>query len=375
MVHEEMQRIIALCLIQVTFSYFNFRRIFLHNKPKFNLFSSKLDDDFKHLQAEFVELTSAGDPDFASSTTVLAWSEIQALIADELLSTDEIMAILEKYTDASGKISFSDFISINSALDDVLDERDDVTDDEQILTDAQSMGFSTDSDCNDSGYEQEYLDIGSVNPWDMELDVQSVYDPPFLGYLRGFFSSHADEDGLAYDDFVEWKDIHDMLESGSVDVTCLKDVWLEAVEAKRAASSEADMPTPGTPQSSILEASKVDLDSFFRLCIRLDQLADEIEAALEALSDADVEAYYTSAFAEQSTDGTLLTYDEFANWSDIGLLVSEGLVSWQDIEAKWQALPKEADNGDGRRGIVLSTFIALMNAIDDDINTTSSNEI
>ena len=81
--------------------------------------------DLKHLEMEFFKLCQASikeeTKETLSPSAVLEWSEVQALVADELLTTDDMMSILDEHTAPDGSIRLPDFININNAIDHLLD--------------------------------------------------------------------------------------------------------------------------------------------------------------------------------------------------------------------------------------------------------------
>jgi hypothetical protein len=341
--------------------------------------------DLRHLEMEFSRLCDASvenggrNKQYVCTSDVLGWSEIRALIADELLTTDEMMGILEDTLEANqgeekGKITLAQFVDINRAIDELLDDlnlNDDLeagamaggvpvsVDDSELVQGGQGFGTGpSGSGGTGQQQQQQYLALSSVDAWDPEVDVATVYDAPFLTYLRSFYSKHADETGLAYDDFKGWKDVQDMLMDGSMDALCLQEVWFEALQY----SSKEGWPEDG----------RVCMDTFFRLCIRLDQLADEIEAALKNLTDVEIHEYYAGAFrsllgAEHEAEA-LLSFDELIRWPDLAGLIREGMVSIPALRAMWEAAPKRERDCDGQMCIRLETFTALMGAMDDDIH-------
>ena len=74
-----------------------------------------------------------------------------------------------------------------------------------------------------------------------------------------------------------------MLQQGQVDITCLKDLWKEAIiETKKNINDDDEA----------LLKENINFDTFIRLNIRLDMIINEIDEALNKLSDKDVEDFY-----------------------------------------------------------------------------------
>ena len=75
-----------------------------------------------------------------------------------------------------------------------------------------------------------------------------------------------------------------MMKQGQVDITCLEDLWKEAIIETKKTSSYED--------SDALLKENINFDTFIRLNIRLDMILNEIDDALNKLSDKDVEDFY-----------------------------------------------------------------------------------
>lgn len=100
-------------------------------------------------------------------------------------------------------------------------------------------------------------DLRDIDPWDPLFDPKAVFDQKFMTYLTDFFYQNCDQKItenkskkikkldpnssstsyssslnvglLSYEKFSQWNDIKQMLREGQVDLSCLLDLWIEAV--------------------------------------------------------------------------------------------------------------------------------------------------
>ena len=264
-------------------------------------------DGTKHLSAEFKTLSKGKS--YLEFGDFLKWEEIQALLADDLLSMGELKSLWLKYV---GSLTYSidkpTFFKMNEDLDNMFEEVDDEEEDEdEEVVDENNVEFS---------------DI-----WDLSVDSSKVFPKEFIAYLSIFHSKHATAEGLlSYHSFREWKDINELMAEGSVDVTCLKDVWQEALiyKSKHSNGGSGDATTAALSTSNNDFALKknfenekymVDLDTFIRVNFRLEEVMEEIRKALSDLSSEDVRAYYSGEFEALAGGEGLLSYQQLMDWT------------------------------------------------------------
>jgi len=286
----------------------------------------------------------------------LRWEEIQAILEDGSCTKDEIENIWRQRTLGKDGADFQDFVDMNYDIDDMFEYVDDEGNEE-------GEDFNEETGIVSSSDEIE-------DPWDPSFDPVEAYEPESLDYIRAFFEKNANPQGrLSYKSFAAWEDVLDMIRDGEVDQSCLKDVWREAVmmPGSKSKDSKLGMTTTATD----LEET-IDLDTFLRMYIRLSVVLDEIEEALESLSDADVEKYYRKEFEILTGGDRLLGYDSLMEWPDMADIFSSGSLDKEQVLKIWNALPKEplpakkANKGFGSKdGITVEAFLALNQEIED----------
>ena len=307
--------------------------------------SSSVDDfseDTKFLQQEFAALLQPGESKL-SYPRFMEWEEIQAILADGLCTPKELD---EMWTTAvkskKESVDFAKFLEINRVLDDM---------------------FEYEEEGGEGEEEEDDFDV-----WDPEFRPQDVLEPEFLAHLKQFYEAHATV-GLSFEAFSQWDDVKQMLDDGEIDHGCLSDLWAETL-----------IETNKNTDASAKRSTSIDLDSFLRLNIRLDQVLDEVAEALDGLSDEQVEAYYRKEFEDLTSKspgaGGLLSYREVMDWADMREMLSTGIISQEAVDRMWAALPKQplrqkskgfGDDADkNREGIAMEAFLALNNAIEDE---------
>jgi len=343
------------------------------HSPRLVLFSQSLDglgdsdsgENLKHLEQEFAQLLSGKGGGKLSYERFKAWEEVQALLTDGLCTVEEIE---ELWVSGGGvktlkdKVDFEGFVEINRRLDDLFEYVDEREDEE-------NMSVEGEDDMAD--------DIEDV--YSPTFDPVDMLEPEFVGYLKQFFDGHARKSppfGLTFDVFAEWEDIKRMLSEGQVDSVVLKELWAEAIVET----------TKHSPDKIKQTGKNIDFDTFLRLNMRLDQAMDELQEALEGLSEEQVEQYYREEFAELTKGGgadALLGYEALMGWADMREMLSTGMLMEDQVAAMWDALPKQPlpfkggskKKGFGNNsaigadklstGINLDAFLALNQAFED----------
>ena len=326
-------------------------------------------DDLKHLAKEF-KLLSRGKP-FIEFGSFVKWEEIQALLADDLISMDEIKALWLSHV---GSLNYSIdrpiFYKINKDLDEFIAEND--TEDDS----------SEDEDSEES--QTKFTDV-----WQLDVDSSKIFPKEFIAYLNMFHSKHANVDGLlSYHSFREWKDINELMAEGSVDVTCLKEIWQEAIVYKnRRFNPDAGIISVGNEftlkKNQENDAFMIDFDTFIRVNFRLEEVMEDIRKALEDLSSEDVTLYYSKEFVLLTGGEGLLSFQQLLDWSVVQEALESGQLSPQQFELMWLALPKQPMGYFYRKkgpnskvqqsdGITLDAFISFNDALDDFLATVAS---
>lgn len=333
-------------------------------------------EDHRHLLQQFEELTNGISRTKDQKEAILSfeqflrWEEIQAILADKSCTMEEIEEIWRRRTQGQSGANFESFVGINYDIDDLFEDYED----------EEEAGDEGEANALAGGNEEDYEDeIG--DPWDPNFDPSEAYEAESLEHIRSFFTKNANEDGkLSFRAFSKWDDVLDMIKDGEVDLSCLKDVWREAVQqAPRANESFLKSTSTNTDLDTL-----IDLDTFLRMYIRLNIVLEEIEDALKSLSDEDIEKYYRSEFDTLTGGKQFLTYKQLLSWPDITEMIANGSIDKQDIVKFWNALPKEKVNGGSGNGgskgfadtiesIRIDSFLALNEEIENKIY--SSNDL
>ena len=175
--------------------------------------------------------------------------------------------------------------------------------------------------------------------------------------------------GLSYEAFATWKDVLDLLEEGSLDKSCLKDLWSEALEY------EASIATITNKNKDNGNKYRISFNTLLRLSLRLDQMLDDIEKALKNLSDDEVTEYHRNQFKLLTNDEGYMTWGDLINGQDIMELLNENFLTLEDLRTLWKALPKaddkniKNDGGDLGGVIGVDSYVALNEAIDDKVQS------
>eukprot|EP01038_Epipyxis_sp_PR26KG_P005014 gene5014-7001_t len=314
-----------------------------------------LPDDLKHLYREFLVVSQGQDS--INFKSLLEWEEIQALLSDDLISMKELKVLWKQAADPkTDSIGIKEFLALNRALDDMFEDAQD----------------DPDMEIEDDGgdFDAEYV---QVNPWDLSITVDDLgFESEFVSYLEAFFLENAEDDksaqrATAYDKFLSfakfanWKDIKDILIEGRADDTCLKEVWEEALKYKQ---NIAEIEGGTSGQNSIVLDSNINFDIFLRMNYRLNEMLDDIQGALDMLTDDELESYYSDEFERlvSSQYPDFLSYDQLLLWEDVQHILQSNGLRRTELEDIWYALPKKTFNK-SEEGIDKQTFILLNNEI------------
>lgn len=350
-------------------SYSSLNAIIAHRSiGNFALSSSKDDDisisdleDLKYLEQEFKALSAKSKT--LSYESFMDWEEIQALISDGLCSKKEIKDLWVTTVKSTDKtMDFENFVKINRVLDDMF-EYEDEREDEANLT----IG-------NGDVEKGELMGYDDFDVWSPSFNPSDALEPEFIAHLKLFYDAHASKTppfGMSYNVFASWDEVKQMLSEGEIDEGCLEELWAETLMES----------AKNFPEKMKQTKKNIDFDIFLRLNIRLDQILDELQEALESLSDEQVEEYYRKEFAELTTKsgGNLLSYNELMGWSDMQEMIRSGMIAQHEVDKMWDALPKQplgtfykkkgfgtTSSVEQSDGITVEAFLALNNAIEDE---------
>lgn len=310
-------------------------------------------EDFNYLKQEYDYLMELGKGKITLKV-LLQWEEVQSIITDEFCTSEEVQTIWMKVAGAKNAIGWEDFIQINRELDDMFAEMED--EEEEDTSDEEDKAEGNE------GEQGNIIDIDDYDVWDPKFDPTALFENDFLEYLTEFYKKNSAAGGLAFQSFVEWDDVKYMVNEGSLDSSCLQELWEEALS--RAPKSDKYLP------------GRISLDTFFRLNIRLDNVVNEIKEALENLTDEDVETYYRAEFEVLAkANKGVVNYSTLVKWPDIEDMVSSGDLQVRDLDQIWEALPKEKVDKSGRLlgfepAIGVDAFVALNVAIEDLLSST-----
>ena len=276
-------------------------------------------EDLRYLKQEYDYLTEVSQGKI-TLRSLMKWEEIESIVSDNYCTVQDIESIWMKIAGSKDSINWEDFQLINKEIDemfDYIDENDD--EDGEEVEDELDEGDGIDEDdeeeenANESG---QVMEISDFQVWDPNFDPRLLFDKEFIDYLDDFYRKNADSEGLSFKPFNEWKDVREMLDAGSVDTSCLKQLWAEAI-AERADESRSKL-------------KKISLDTFYRLNIRLDTTVNEIQEALENLSDEDVEQYYTNEFESITKDSAgVLNFKQLLQFNDVREMLDQNEITLQ----------------------------------------------
>ena len=329
---------------------------------------TRASEDLRYLQQEFDYLLEAGGGRGEREREItrdgfMEWEEIQSILSDGFCSSQDIHSIWENIAGDKESIGWTEFVLFNRELDDMFDcidesgeaggESDDEDEDEGEDQEKREESFAR---TGSRGRVIEVLDESDI--WNPLFDPISLFDSDFVTYLTNFFNTHCDEEGLSFSPFEQWTDVKQMLHEGSVDQSCLSDLWNEALYERK--------------EEKRSQSGKLSLDTFFRLNIRLDNVINEIQEALENLTDEEVEQYYRQEFDHlvSKTANGLLTYERLLEWTDMSHMLSLGQLPREELKTMWNALPKTKCLRAEDEGIDVDAFLALNMAIEDSVGSS-----
>lgn len=190
--------------------------------------SSTDQEDYTYLKKDF-EMLSRGN-NYINFETFLRWSEIQALISDDLITLKELRAIWVRCVGSIKTIIDLDtFLRVNNELDSLFNIDDTTADDStSTVIEAAAVIDSVDSIQIDGEQEDEASeDVSDLDVWDPAVSSSDLFEAEFLSYLRSFFDGGMQQQQspppprqqLSFDAFLAWKDVREMLDEGQFEPT------------------------------------------------------------------------------------------------------------------------------------------------------------
>lgn len=182
------------------------------------LSTSSIDQgDYTYLKKDF-EMLSRGN-NYINFETFLRWSEIQALVSDDLITLKELRAIWVRCVGSINTVIDLDaFLRVNNELDSLFNIDDTAEEDStSTVIEAATVIDNADSIDIDGEQEDEASEDGSdLDVWDPAVSSPDLFEAEFLTYLRSFFDGEVQPPRqlLSFDTFLAWKDVREMLDEG-----------------------------------------------------------------------------------------------------------------------------------------------------------------
>lgn len=170
------------------------------------------------------------------------------------------------------------------------------------------------------------LALGSAvqDIWSKDTLITELFDTKFLLYLKKFYDSHREEDGVSYTTFAEWRDVRDMLDAEEVDSACLKQVWAEAL----------------VERGDIKGNGIVTFDTFVRINARLEEIIEDMATA-QSSDSKELDAFHRRVFFEVTRGEPVMSFGEFLSCEPVKAILERDLITQLQLERMWRVLPKE----------------------------------
>jgi hypothetical protein len=315
------------------------------------------------LMGEFTKLS--GGKEELGKAHFFKWDEIQQLVEDELVSKEMMEQLWTRYASIKQTINAEDFLAINNDIDDLLEEFNEEFNEEDDEDESEN-GMATESSplptksVLSSNSLKKMTDKIEPTVWLPEIKSETLYEKDFLLELSNTFAKLTEGSAsgqLTFNSFQSWEHCTQLTEEENLNKNILQTLWKEAVEYQYL-SEELN-------EKDVLNMT-IDLDTFYRLCYRLDDMMHELQAILKEMTDEDVESFYRSEFAELTKGEKFLTYDKLLQWSFLQETLKMNPESFSIGELKdiWDAFPKKL-NALGESAIDERDFLVLNEAIDD----------
>lgn len=238
---------------------------------------------------------------------------------------------------SEGGITVNQFIELNESIDDIVGY-----DDEEEEDDDGSEGYDDEEEM-----EGELEDLPEdFDVWDPTIDATTLFEEKYVSYLTEFFSSNAKGEGseekrLSLKSFLAWDDVKQLLDGGNIDDSMLKDLWVEAVQYQSSNDEPQSSSSKRNPKRVKAEDREISLDTFLRMNFRLEETIEDIEKAIEDLTDEDMEKYYRVEFDKLADRNGLLTFARLLKWDFMQEMLEKKEFSMDRLTELWTVLPKQ----------------------------------
>jgi len=282
-------------------------------------------EDLEFLDKAYESLK--GKDNKISFSKFLTWSDILEMTEGGVIATEEITKLWREYAgDLNSNMDRDGFQKINNAIDVLIE----CEEDEAIV----SQGSLTSSD----------------------FDPNAVFDKESIAEIKEFYYANAESHGIAYSKFLAWDEVQDAISEGLIEEGGVKKLWDEM--AKK--------------QSS--KSSLLNINSFYELNNRFDDILDEVEAATEDMkcgvnNEEDAEDFYRKEFKSLAQHG-LVTLDSLLQWTEVMELIGDGSLTQAQITKMYDGMPKE-QNGN-ISGITEDSFVGFNGMIDVLLDATAA---
>ena len=303
--------------------------------------------DLRILQQQFAQLATQNS-DRISYKQFIKWDEILALMEDGLFEKEEFQNIWQEVVGdiKTSKCNLEQFIEINRIIDDQFDEDEEDLDIDE-LNDLQSRLTSSTTSASDIDTINSHNTHNSDNDdnndeiddvWDPAFDPTTILNPEFLTYLNEYFTKYSSNNQLNYNAFYNWQDIKDLLADGNIDNDILNNIWIESQE--RLIVTGIDNKEEITAKLLKYKEKTVNCDTFLRMNIRLNDIIEEIDEAINNLNDEDYEQYYRTEYqslvTSTDTHTNLLTLKQLLSWQDLKDTMRDCNIKKQEIVDLWE---------------------------------------
>lgn len=161
--------------------------------------------------------------------------------------------------------------------------------------------------------------------WNKETPITSMFEKPFLLYLKRFYDSMASEEGLSFDAFSSWKDLQDMLKAEQIDASMLKGVWADCL----------------IHRGELTGNGLLSFDSFVRVNYRLERIIEDMSFATNTIATAkELDEYHRDIFFNVTDNEPLMSFGQFTECEPISRALSLKVLRLQQVRDMWNTLPK-----------------------------------
>lgn len=354
-------------------------------------------DVYSHLRNEFAILSRGKGG--LSFEEVSRWAEIEALVADGVISHDQLAVLFKQSSKDGGLESALDveaFLRFNDAIDSVLfqqvegdAENEDV---EEALEEKywESSGSTTkgksksararaessspsrqngvggllqapqegemigeyDNDEvegeEESEGEEELEDedmIAEIDVWDPACTIEDFFESDHKRYLREFFDKHSSRDALgrsvlSLHAFTTSEEIKRLNKDLSLDEALYSELWDHAVSFERAHVSRISPPLTSASEEDASNAVEIGFDTFLRLNYELEELVAHIRDAVEGLTPEEMDKYFEEEFVRLTGPKGFLSYQQLLEWEMVQELMEDDELTGEQLREIWEILPK-----------------------------------